>query len=138
MSTLGRLQARNLITVHARNHRAVEERKEKLLHSERESTVLVDRETTFTGIYCGAWRVIAQAVTRPFPIAAARVRSHWGRFSASTSVSPANHCIDCVTHQGGGGGTIVPDVPSGFSLAPPKGKIIVWNMRAVHADVDLL
>jgi hypothetical protein len=44
MSTLGRLQAKNLVTVHARNHRAVEERKEKLLHSERESRVLINQK----------------------------------------------------------------------------------------------
>jgi hypothetical protein len=46
-------------------------------------------------------RAIAQAVSRRLPTAAARVRSkvmwdlwwtkwHWGRFSPSTSVSPAN------------------------------------------------
>jgi hypothetical protein len=36
MSTLGRLQAKNLVTVHARNNRAVEERREQLLHKKGE------------------------------------------------------------------------------------------------------
>jgi hypothetical protein len=36
MSSLGRLQAKNLVTVHARNNRAVEERKEQLLHKNGE------------------------------------------------------------------------------------------------------
>jgi hypothetical protein len=55
-------------------------------------------------------RAIAQAVSRRLPIAAARVRAqvslwdlwwtkwHWGRFSPSNSVSPANcHSTDCST-----------------------------------------
>jgi hypothetical protein len=51
-------------------------------------------------------RAVAQAVSRWLPTAAARVRvraacgglcwtkRHWGRFSPSTSASPANHSTD--------------------------------------------
>jgi hypothetical protein len=64
-------------------------------------TLLQEYVTPNTG------RAIAQAVSRWLPTAAARVRSqimwdlwwtkwHWGRFSPSTLVSPANpHSTDC-------------------------------------------
>jgi hypothetical protein len=77
-------------------------------------------------------RVIAQAVSRRLPTTAARVRSqvmwdlwwkkwHWGRFSPSTSVFPANsHSTDYPSSGAGTIGQILADVPSGLSLTPPQ------------------
>jgi hypothetical protein len=50
----------------------------------------------------------------------------WGRFSPSTSVSPANsHYTNCSIHHhtstgAGAIGQLVADVPSGLSLTPPQ------------------
>jgi hypothetical protein len=50
----------------------------------------------------------------------------WGRFSKSTSVSPAKHSTDCSTlrhHPPSGAGAIgqtAADVPNGLSLTPPE------------------
>jgi hypothetical protein len=52
-----------------------------------------------SAFYCMTGLTVAQAVSRWLPTAAARVgmwglwwtKRHWGRFSLSTSVSPANH-----------------------------------------------
>jgi hypothetical protein len=85
-------------------------------------------------------RAIAKAVTRRLSTTAARVQAqvrscgdlwwtkwHWGRFSPSTSVSPANsHSTDCSTfviiyHPGLITiGQLVDDVPSGLRLTPPE------------------
>jgi hypothetical protein len=82
-------------------------------------------------------RAIVQAVSRRLPTAAARVPSqdiwdlwwtkwHWGRFSPSTLVSPANsHFTDYSTfiiyHPGLGTiGQTVADVPSGLILTPSQ------------------
>jgi hypothetical protein len=79
--------------------------------------------------------ISAKVVSRWLPTAAARVRAqvmwdlrwtkwHWGRFSPSTSVSPASSQLtDCSTFIIIGAGTIgqlVTDVPSGLSLTPPR------------------
>jgi hypothetical protein len=45
----------------------------------------------------------------------------WGRFSPSTSVSPATHCSTLIYLSSGAGtvGQLVAAVPSGLSLTPP-------------------
>jgi hypothetical protein len=76
-------------------------------------------------------RAIAQVFSRRLPTVSGRVRScgtkwHWGRFSLSTSVSPANSHFHRLLHThylSSGAGTIgqlVADVPSGLSLTPPQ------------------
>jgi hypothetical protein len=80
-------------------------------------------------------RAIAQVVSRWLPTAAVRVRVRvwwtkwcWGRFSPSTSFSPANlHSTDCSTvttiyHLGLYNRPVVAAVPSGLSLIPLRRK----------------
>jgi hypothetical protein len=60
---------------------------------------LIKNGCSTTIVRAGAGRAVAQAISRWLPTAAARIRvrgswwtrRHWGRFSPSTSVSPANH-----------------------------------------------
>jgi hypothetical protein len=79
-------------------------------------------------------RAIAQAVSRRFPTAAARVQAQvrscgicggqsdtGAGFFPRTSVSPASsHSTDCSTPGAGAIGQLVTDVSSGLSLTPPQ------------------
>jgi hypothetical protein len=74
-------------------------------------------------------RAVAHAVSRWLPTAAARVRVragmwglwwtrlHWGRFSSSTSVSPANHSTDF--------SIII--ITRGWYNRPIIGRIVEWT-----------
>jgi hypothetical protein len=90
---------------------------------------------SFFLIYVRLGHAVAQAISRWLPTAAGRVRvragmwglwctkRHWGRFSPSTSVSPANHhssnfSIILIT-RGWHNRTLVAAVPSGANLTPP-------------------
>jgi hypothetical protein len=81
---------------------------------------------------CLQYRAIAQAVSRWLPTAAITgqvmwdlwwTKWHWGRFSLSTSISPANpQSTNCsiIIIRGWYNRPTVADVPSGLSLTPPR------------------
>jgi hypothetical protein len=70
------------------------------------------------------------------------IKWHWGRFSPSTSVSPANsYSTDYSTliiyHPGLVLiGQILADVPSGLSLIPPKKKKRKWYFCFLPIDLQ--
>jgi hypothetical protein len=101
MSSLGRLQAKNLATVHARHNRAVEERKEQLLRKKGEWAQGTWRsgDQSYLDLVWNS-RAIAQAVTRRLPTAEA-----WSRFQVKS-------CGICGRESGTGTGFLrVPRFP---------------------------
>jgi hypothetical protein len=122
--------------------------------SERAKTVhALDRSATVTGSE-ELGRAICQAVSRRLPTAGSIpalvmwdlwwTKWHWGRFSPTTLVSPANsHSTDCSTliiyHPGLViTGQIVADLPSEFRLTPPQQIKQNWRIERVWKVLKVL